>query len=304
MSDDASRPPPLSRRGFLGSTAATALALGSGAGATLPAAQAAPVPAAPTPRLPVAFVGHGSPMTALDPAKGGEWQRWGQSLGRPTSILVVSAHWEAAPATIGATRSVPLVYDFSGFPRALYAVTYAAPGAPALAQRVRGLLQPLGGAREAPTRGLDHGAWVPLVWMARGADVPVLQLSLPTQDGPALVRLGQALAPLRAEGVLILASGNLTHNLRAIDGRAGAPTPSWAHDHDAWLADALARRDVDALADFRRRAPALRQNHPTLEHLTPLLVAVGAASTAWSGSSFPLTGFEAGSLSRRCVTLA
>lgn len=296
-------PPPLSRRGFLGSTALTALAVGSAAAAgALPEAGAAPAPAVPARRLPVAFVGHGSPMTALDPVRGGEWQRWGEGLGRPSAILVVSAHWEAAPATLGATRALPLVYDFYGFPKPLYAVTYAAPGAPALAQRVRGLLRPVGGVREAPERGLDHGAWVPLVWMARAADVPVLQLSLPTQDGPALVRMGQALAPLRDENVLLVASGNLTHNLRAM-GRADQPPPAWAQEHDAWLADVLTRRDVDALADFRRRAPALQQNHPTLEHLTPLFVAVGASARDWSRTAFPVTGWD-GSLSRRCVTLA
>lgn len=273
------------------------------AGAAARAAVAAPQTPAPA-RAPVAFVGHGSPMTALDPAKGGEWQRWAQGWAKPSAILVVSAHWEAAPATLGAVRTVPLIYDFSGFPRELYQVRYAAPGAPALAERVKALLQPRGGVRHALARGLDHGAWVPLVWMARGADVPVLQLSLPTQDGPALVALGQALAPLRDENVVILASGNLTHNLRRIDSRPNAPTPSWAAEHDAWLAETLARRDVDALAKFRETAPALEWNHPTLEHLTPLFVAVGAAGKDWRATSFPLTGFEAGSLSRRCVNLA
>jgi 4,5-DOPA dioxygenase extradiol len=205
---------------------------------------------------------------------------------------------------LAATRTVPLIYDFSGFPRPLYAVKYAAPGAPVLAQRVRALLKPLGGVKDAPNRGLDHGAWVPLVWMARDADVPVLQLSLPAQDGPALVNLGRALAPLRDQGVVILASGNLTHNLRAIDMRPGAKPPAWAADHDAWLADVLARRDLDALTDFRRRAPALQQNHPTLEHFTPILVAAGAAAPAWSAAKFPVTGWDAGSLSRRCVELS
>jgi len=292
-------PAPLSRRTLLG-VAAAAAAL-----SRVAEAAPAPVPVLPARRMPVAFVGHGSPMTALDPAKGGEWQRWAAGWGTPAAILVVSAHWEAAPATLGAVRTVPLIYDFSGFPRPLYAVTYAAPGAPALAERVKGLLQPaVGQVRHALARGLDHGAWVPLVWMSREAKVPVLQLSLPSQDGPALVRLGQALAPLRDENVLILASGNLTHNLGRVDGRRGAGTPAWASDHDAWLADVLQRRDLDALSDFRRRAPALEMNHPTLEHLTPLFVAAGAASKAWSASSFPLTGFEGGSLSRRCVELA
>lgn len=307
--------PDLSRRALLGRAALGAALGGLAAAGALPAASegpgAAPAPApAPKPtspaapaarRMPVAFVGHGSPMTALDPARGGEWQRWGEGWGRPTAVLAVSAHWEAAPATLSAPRPLPLIYDFYGFPRELYQVTYAAPGAPRLAARVQGLLAPLGGARASETRGLDHGAWAPLVWLQRAADVPVLQLSLPTQDGPALVRLGQALAPLRDEGVVILASGNLTHNLRAV-GRMDQPPPAWAQEHDAWLADVLARRDLDALADFRRKAPALRQNHPTLEHLTPLMVAAGAAARDWSRSTFPVTGWD-GSLSRRCVEL-
>jgi 4,5-DOPA dioxygenase extradiol len=289
----------LTRRHLLG-TAAAGLALAR-AGDAL----ASPTPPAPPRRMPVAFVSHGSPMTAIDPAKGGEWQRWGQGWGSPKAILVVSAHWEAAPITLGAVRTVPLIYDFSGFPRELYAVKYAPPGAPELAQRVKGLLQPVTGqVRHALARGLDHGAWVPLVWLQRAGTTPVLQLSLPTESGPDLVKIGRALAPLRDEGVLILASGNLTHNLRRIDGRPNAATPGWAQEHDTWMAEALARRDVDALADYQRRAPALAMNHPTLEHLTPLFVAVGAAADGWTSARFPLTGFEGGSLSRRCVELA
>jgi 4,5-DOPA dioxygenase extradiol len=297
------------RRGFLGGAATGAVAASlAGTFADLARAEGQPggggaAPAAPR-KMPVVFVGHGSPMTAIDPVRGGEWQKWSEGWTKPKAILVVSAHWEAAPAALGATQTVPLIYDFGGFPRALYEVKYAAPGAPALAQRVKGLMAARGGVRENARRGLDHGAWVPLVWMSRAADVPVLQLSLPAQDGPSLVAMGKALAPLRDEGVLILASGNLTHNLRAVDGRPNAPTPKWASDHDAWLADVLQRRDLDALTDFRRRAPALAQNHPTLEHLTPVLVAAGAASPAWSATTFPVTGWDAGSLSRRCAQLS
>lgn len=300
---DATRPDAtrrsVSRREVLALAAAGALL------AKAPALEAAPPAPVPAPRMPVSFVGHGSPMNALDPERGGQWQRWGQSWGAPRAILVVSAHWEAAPVTVGAVTPQPLVYDFRGFPRELYALRYAPPGAPQLAARVRELLAPVAGTlREAPGRGLDHGAWVPLLWLAREARTPVLQVSLPTQSGPDLVRMGRALAPLRDEGVLVLASGNVTHNLGRRDMRPGAPVPAWAQEHDAWMAEALARRDVDALSDFRRRAPAVAMNHPTLEHLTPLLVAVGVASTAWSRTTFPLTGFDAGSISRRCVELA
>lgn len=294
--------PVLSRRALLAVAASGAVL------ARAPQALAdGPAPAAPAApaRMPVAFVGHGSPMNALDPERGGQWQRWAAAWGSPRAILVVSAHWEAAPVTVGAVTPRPLVYDFRGFPRELSALRYTPPGAPQLAARVRTLLGPAaGGVREAPGRGLDHGAWVPLVWMAREARTPVLQVSLPTQSGPDLVRMGRALAPLRDEGVLVLASGNVTHNLGRRDLRPGAPVPAWAQEHDAWLADALLRRDVDALSDFRRRAPALAMNHPTLEHLTPLLVAVGVASASWASTTFPLSGFDAGSVSRRCVELA
>lgn len=297
-------PAGLSRRSLLGAAAAGLVAAHAHLGGA-PVAQAQPAGMPPSARLPVAFVGHGSPMNALDPERGGQWQRWASAWGSPRAILVVSAHWEAAPVTVGAVTPQPLVYDFRGFPRELYALRYAPPGAPQLAARVRTLLGPVaGGVREAPGRGLDHGAWVPLLWLAREARTPVLQVSLPTQSGPELVRMGRALAPLRDEGVLVLASGNVTHNLGRRDMRPGAPVPAWAQEHDAWMAEALARRDVDALIDFRRRAPAVAMNHPTLEHLTPLLVAVGVASASWASTTFPLTGFDAGSISRRCVELA
>lgn len=297
-------PAGLSRRSLLGAAAAGLVAAHAHLGGA-PVAQAQPAGVPPSARLPVAFVGHGSPMNALDPERGGQWQRWASAWGSPRAILVVSAHWEAAPVTVGAVTPQPLVYDFRGFPRELYALRYAPPGAPQLAARVRTLLGPVaGGVREAPGRGLDHGAWVPLLWLAREARTPVLQVSLPTQSGPELVRMGRALAPLRDEGVLVLASGNVTHNLGRRDMRPGAPVPAWAQEHDAWMAEALARRDVDALIDFRRRAPAVAMNHPTLEHLTPLLVAVGVASASWASTTFPLTGFDAGSISRRCVELA
>lgn len=253
-------------------------------------------------RMPVAFVGHGSPMMAIDPAKGVDLHRWAQAMPRPKAILVVSAHWERAPATIGATEAIPLVYDFYGFPAEMYRIQYPAPGAPALADRVEALLAVAGGSRRDPSRGLDHGAWVPLLRMYPAADVPVLPLSLPTQDGPRLLALGRALAPLRDEGVLLLGSGNIVHNLRRL-GHDSAATPAWASDFDAWIADVLARKDLDALADFRRRAPALSTAHPTLEHFTPVVWMAGATDGG-GAVSFPVSGFEAATISRRCVQVS
>jgi 4,5-DOPA dioxygenase extradiol len=214
---------------------------------------------------------------------------------------MLSAHWEERPIALGATRTVPLVYDFYGFPQRYYETQYAAPGSPELAGRVRELLAVAGQAVDATERGLDHGAYVPMVAMYPGADVPVLQLSLPSLAAPELFALGRTLAPLRDEGMLIVGSGFLTHNLRALDPRPNAATPAWAEEFDHWSADVLARRDVDALLDYRARAPGVDLALPTHEHFAPVVVAVGAASARDEPVRFPITGFVGGSLTRRSV---
>jgi 4,5-DOPA dioxygenase extradiol len=251
------------------------------------------------PRMPALFVAHGAPPLLDDAGWVDELNRWGAALPKPTAILMVSAHWEERPLTLGATRTVPLIHDFYGFPERYYQVTYPSPGAPALAERVRGLLDTSGLAiAEAPARGLDHGAYVPLVCMYPQADVPVLQISLPSLDARELFAVGRALAPLRDEGVLIVGSGFITHNMRAA--RGGAP-PAWATGFDAWTADVLARRDIDALLDYRARAPDVGMALPTHEHFAPLLVAVGAATDEIA--RFPITGFWFGSFTRRSLQL-
>lgn len=212
---------------------------------------------------------------------------------------MISAHWEARPATLGATTPQPLIYDFYGFPEHHYRQQYPAPGAPALAERVRALLGAHGPVAEAPERGLDHGAYVPLVAMYPQADVPVLQLSLPSLAADELFALGQALEPLRDEGVLIIGSGFLTHNLRRVDWSGGTTPPAWAAEFDAWCADVLTRKDVDALLDYRRRAPAVDIALPTHEHFSPVAVAVGAAAS--DAATFPINGFWLGSLTRRSI---
>ena len=163
---------------------------------------------------PVLYLSHGAPPLADDVRWRSELASWAGALDRPSSILMVSAHWESAPIAVSATRpDVPLLYDFWGFPQKYYEVTYAAPGAPALAGRVAGLLGDIeGGVHQDPTRGLDHGAYVPLVEMYPQADIPVLQLSLPTLDPQRLFEVGQRLAPLRDEGVMVIGSGFTTHN--------------------------------------------------------------------------------------------
>jgi 4,5-DOPA dioxygenase extradiol len=251
-------------------------------------------------RMPAIFAAHGAPILLDDSVWVGELAAWAAALPRPKSILMVSAHWEQRPTTLGATRTVPLVYDFSGFPERYYATRYTAPGAPGLADRVRELLRRNDiASAEDPGRGLDHGAYVPLVAMYPAADVPVLQISMPRLAAAELFELGRALAPLRDEGVLLFGSGFLTHNMRYAF-RPGIP--QWAREFDDWVAGALSRFDAEALIDFQRRAPAVREALPTWEHYAPVLVAAGAASDERPRTSFPITGFwMAGAFTKRSV---
>jgi 4,5-DOPA dioxygenase extradiol len=262
------------------------------------------VPTMNAQRMPVLFAAHGAPILLDDAGWMGELAAWARALPRPRAVLMISAHWEERPTTLGATRPVPLVYDFYGFPERYYQQKYPAPGAPELAARVRALLGGAGIAvTDDPARGLDHGAYVPLVAMYPQADVPVLQVSMPGLDAKELFALGRALAPLRDEGVLIFGSGFLTHNMRY----AFKPgIPSWAREFDAWAADALTRFDVDALVDFQARAPSARQALPTWEHYAPVLVAAGAAADAGARPTvtFPITGWWMDSaFTRRSVQL-
>ncbi|HEY3382546.1 MAG TPA: class III extradiol ring-cleavage dioxygenase [Vicinamibacterales bacterium] len=239
--------------------------------------------------MPVIFAAHGAPVLLDDEAWMAELASWAKAMPRPKDVLMVSAHWEERPTSLGATRAVPLIYDFSGFPERYYLTQYPAPGAPELATRVRALLHQKDIAvADDPDRGLDHGAYVPLVAMYPDADVPVLQVSMPGLDAQELFRLGQALAPLRDEGTLVFGSGFLTHNMRYAF-RPGIP--QWAKEFDAWAADALSRFDVDALMDFQVRAPAARTALPTWEHYAPLLVAAGAVADEPPRTSFPITGW-------------
>ncbi|WP_067689878.1 dioxygenase family protein [Nocardia jejuensis] len=247
--------------------------------------------------MPVLYLSHGAPPLADHARWPAELAAWSSELPRPTAILIISAHWEAAPIAFGATTTVPLTYDFGGFPEKYYRVRYAAPGAPALAAKVRALLG--SGVAEVPDRGLDHGAYVPLKEMYPDADVPVLQLSMPTLDPTRLLEIGRTLAPLREEGVLIVGSGFFTHNLRAL-------TADDEHAHgfmaefDAWGREALAENDLDALLDFENKAPAAHLAHPRTEHFAPLFVSLGAGEADLDRQRTVIDGYWLG-LSRRSI---
>jgi 4,5-DOPA dioxygenase extradiol len=266
---------------------------------------AATRPEAPS-RLPALFLSHGAPPLVDDVRWTGELAELAAALPRPERILIVSAHWEDAPLMLGATESVPLVYDFGGFPARYYEATYPAAGAPDLAARVESMM-PDTEAVVRTTRGLDHGAYVPLSVMYPEADIPVLQVSLPTLDPDRLVALGRRLRPLRDEGVLVVGSGFTTHGLPFLSREhwrsPAAPPPGWSVEFDLWAQEALAAGDVDALTAFRDRAPGMPYAHPTIEHFAPLFVALGAADDAESPAEQVIDGYWMG-LAKRSVLLA
>ena len=230
--------------------------------------------------LPSLFISHGSPMLPLTEAPARAFLAGlGVSLDRPRAILVASAHWETERPTVNAVARNDTIHDFYGFPPALYRLSYPAPGNPALAGRIGDLLGAAGLAGDIDhARGLDHGAWMPLLLAYPGADIPVVQLSVQTPLGPAHhVRLGQALAPLRAEGVLVIGSGSWTHDLRRFRGQAiDAPEAPDVVAFSNWMDSALAEGRRDDLIAYRTKAPFGAQQHPTEEHLLPLFVAMGA----------------------------
>ena len=252
-------------------------------------------------RMPAVYLSHGAPPLADDPIWPGQLAAWSAALPEPKAILMVSAHWEEAPLALGATETIPLVYDFWGFPQHYYEVQYPAPGAPRLAADVRKLLQGPGRpVQDVPERGLDHGAYVPLVEMYPDADIPVLQVSMPTLDPEELLRIGRRLRPLRDEGVLIVGSGFFTHNLRALS--TDNHVVSVMAEFDDWGRRALAAQDVDALLDFENKAPAGRLAHPRTEHFAPLFVALGAAEDELGSQQSVIDGFWMG-LAKRSVQI-
>ncbi len=255
-------------------------------------------------KMPALYIGHGAPLLLDDPVWSSEIAGITKKFKKPKAILIVSAHWESAPISISSpVAGTPLVYDFGGFAQKFYEMTYQTPDASALAARIAAMMpdnEPLHESR----RGLDHGAWVPLKIMYPDADIPVLQLSMPTSDPGKLIQIGKRLQPLRDEGVLIVGSGFMTHGLPYLrDFSINAQVPGWSADFDTWAAEALSRGDVDALASYKDLAPAVQYAHPTVEHFTPLFVTLGAATNPESISETLIEGFWMG-LSKRSLLVA
>ena len=256
-------------------------------------------------KMPALYIGHGAPLLLDDPVWSSQLSSWAKELPKPNSILVVSAHWESNPLTIGSIENkTPLIYDFGGFHPKFYQMEYQSPGAPHLAARVRALMSDSQHVDHQPHRGLDHGAWVPLKIMYPDADIPVLQMSIPTFDPEKLMEIGRRLAPLRDEGVLIVGSGFLTHGLPFLkEFRIEATPPQWSVDFDLWAEDALTRGAVDELMNYKSKAPGMPYAHPTVEHFAPIFVTLGAASHADVAPTTTIDGYWMG-LSKRSFQVA
>ena len=254
-------------------------------------------------KAPALYIGHGAPPLLDDPLWSSQLAAWANELERPSAILVVSAHWESAPLTIGSTSGqTPLIYDFGGFAPKYYNLQYRAPGAPDLAARIKGLMSEH--VAEQPNRGLDHGAYVPLLKMFPNADIPVLQMSIPTQDPEKLFKIGQQLAPLRDEGVLIIGSGFLTHGLPFLrDFSIDATPPGWSVEFDLWAQEVLSRGAVDALMNYKALAPGMPYAHPTVEHFATIFITLGAATQADAAPDTAIDGYWMG-LSKRSFQVA
>jgi 4,5-DOPA dioxygenase extradiol len=256
--------------------------------------------------LPALYLGHGAPPLFDD----SEWMHqlfaWAQTMPKPKAILIVSAHWESAPLSLSSTvaHTTP-VYDFGGFDRRYYSMRYDTPDAGDLARRVLSVLPGTETVHEHRGRGLDHGAWVPLKVMYPNADIPVLQMSLPTQDPARLLALGARLRSLRDEGVLVIGSGFMTHGLPFVTREMVMDNvaPSWSADFDAWAADALAHGNVEELCAYRSTAPGMPYAHPTVDHYIPLFITLGAATDPEAPVQTTIDGYMMG-LSKRSFQVA
>lgn len=247
-------------------------------------------------KTPALYLGHGAPPLLDDPVWSGQIKAWSKTLERPKAILIVSAHWESAPLSLSSTNAnMQLIYDFGGFDPKYYNLEYKTPDATALADLVRSVLPDNLDPVEQQSRGLDHGAYVPLMLMYPEANIPVLQMSIPTSDPEQLFKLGQRLAPLRDHGVMIVGSGFLTHGLPYLrEFRIEATPPGWSVDFDLWAKEALTRGGMEELFNFKELAPGMPYAHPTVEHLSPLFVTLGAASDPNKSPELTIEGYWMG----------
>jgi 4,5-DOPA dioxygenase extradiol len=255
--------------------------------------------------MPALYLGHGAPPLLDDPVWTSQLRELAGTIAKPKAILIVSAHWEAAPLMLGTTDgSASLIYDFGGFDPKYYNLQYRTPGAVELAQSVAALLPDTGKPVVNQQRGLDHGAYVPLIVMYPEGDIPVLQMSIPTHDPQQLFGLGRRLAALRDDGVLIIGSGFLTHGLPYLrDFRIEAAPPGWSVEFDLWAKQAMSDGDLDTLMNYRELAPGLPYAHPTVEHLSPLFVTLGAATDPGSAPDVVIEGYWMG-LAKTSVQVA
>ena len=254
--------------------------------------------------MPAGFVGHGSPMLAIDPVRSAELRAWGSKLPRPTGIVTMTPHYRARGLKIGHVGKGKALYSFPDFMKSKLPsnLDYPSPDNTELAHTVADLLAPLEPAFDESRAGFDHTTWMPLLHLFPNAPVPVVEIAMPFMQEKDLLTLGRRLSLLRHQGVFILASGSITHNLASmtLDGSA-APRP-FATAFDDWTEKTLLARDVDALVDWRKRAPNAELAHPDDGgHFRVMLVALGASSGL---ASFPVTGMEMGAQSKRCIELA
>ncbi len=255
--------------------------------------------------LPALYLSHGAPPVFDDSKWIGQLFSWSQTMPKPKGILIVSAHWESAPLGLSSPEGgTPLVYDFGGFAPVYYRMTYPTPDSHELADRVAAMLPDNEAVYQHASRGLDHGAWVPLKVMYPFADVPVVQMSMPTHDPQRLFEIGRRLRPLRDEGILVIGSGFMTHGLRYATREMlfENQIPGWSSDFDAWVADALGRGDLETLASYDR-APGMPYAHPTVEHFTPLFIAIGAATNPEAPPTTVIDDFQFG-FAKRSVEFA
>jgi len=255
--------------------------------------------------LPALYISHGAPPLLDDELWMSQLATWAKEMPKPKGIVIVSAHWESAPITISATAAnTPLIYDFGGFSPKFYNMTYGTPDATWLGDLVAKLMPDNEPLRRHETRGLDHGAWVPLKVMYPDADIPVIQLSMPTHDPEKLLELGARLYPLREQGVLVIGSGFMTHGLPFIrDWRVEADAPMWSAEFDAWAKEALARGDIETLVRYRETAPGMPYAHPTVEHFTPLFITLGASTNPEQIAQTKIDGYFMG-LAKRSIQVA